>query len=211
MRPGEACTQREVWQASRAPEARPASLALEAWLASQLDKPRVARGSAILACDTFLELLSSLSYFGFIFCFCLLVFVVNYSNNVLLKRNYFGYRGWPDDTIPFRFGEQVPNFTPSSSKDRVERLSQDSQVTLRDLITDAPSKGSNYHLLEKSSLLFGDHVTILDVAIYVYGQRWLRKVESVRIFLPDIAKSYLLVYLQKLLNPHTMNWNASKE
>lgn len=99
----------------------------------------------------------------------------------------------------------MPNFIPSSFTDHVERLFHGSQATLRELITDAPLEGSNRCLLEKSSFLFGDQVTIPDESLYVYEHKWFRKVEGIQMFLPKMARSYPLAYLQKLSVACTMN------
>lgn len=60
----------------------------------------------------------------------------------------------------------MPTFTPASNKNHVERFFQDNQATLRELIIDAPLKG-NHRLLEKSTFLFGDQVTVPDETLYV--------------------------------------------
>lgn len=103
----------------------------------------------------------------------------------------------------------MPNFTLDSFKDRVERISHGSQATLKELITDALLEGSNCCPLEKFNFLFGDQVTTLDETLYVY--KWIWKVEGVQIFLPDITRCYPLAYIQKLLVPHTMGWNVTRE
>lgn len=41
--------------------------------------------------------------------------------------------------------------------------------------------------------------------------KWLQEVNGVQMFLPDMARSYLLVYFQKLSVPHTMSWHVTKE
>lgn len=79
----------------------------------------------------------------------LLFFVVNYSSDVLPKHNYFGYKGGPDDSVQFHFVEPMPTFTPGSSKDHIEKLSEGSQETLRELATDAQLEGTSYLPLEK--------------------------------------------------------------
>lgn len=84
-------------------------------------------------------------------------------------------------------------------------------MTLRELITDAPLERSNRHLLKKSAFLFGDRVIVSDEALYVNEHEWFREVEGVRMFLPDMAKSYPLAYLQKLSVPCLMNLNMIRE
>lgn len=105
----------------------------------------------------------------------------------------------------------MPNFTPNSSKGYVEKLSKGSQAILRELVTDAPLEGSNLCLLEKPKFLFGDEVTVPDEALYVFEYKWLRKVGGVQTFLPDIARSYSLAYLQKLSVSWSMGWNMTRE
>lgn len=136
-----------------------------------------------------------------------LILVVNYFNDTLPKRNYFDYRGGRDGTIQFYFKEPMPTFAPGSNKNNIERLYQSSQTTHRKLIIDVPLKGLNRYLLEKSIFLFGDRVTVSDETLYVDEHKWFWEVEGVRMFLFDIAKSYPLVYLQKLSVPCLIDWN----
>lgn len=73
----------------------------------------------------------------------------------------------------------MPNFTQDNFKDRVERLSQGSQETLRELIIDALLEGSSCRFLEKSTFLFGDQITVPDKALYVDEHKWFQKIEGV--------------------------------
>lgn len=66
------------------------------------------------------------------------------------------YRGGLDGTIPFHFRKPVPTFTPGSTKDRGERLSQGNHSTFRELTTDALQEGLSRCPLEKFAFLFGD-------------------------------------------------------
>lgn len=137
--------------------------------------------------------------------------LVNYSNGVVPKRNYFGYRRGPKNSSRFWFEDSLSIFTLGSSKERVERLSEGSQATLSELATDAPLEETSRCSWEKPWFLFGDIVATLDEVLCVKEHKWLQKVEGVRIFLSDLARSYLLVYLQKLLVPCTMNWHVTKD
>lgn len=95
----------------------------------------------------------------------------NYSNDALPKCNYFRYRGGPDNSAQFQFDESVPNFTLGSSKVRIERLSEGSHTTLRELSADTQLEGTSRHPLEKPKFLFGDEVTVLDEALYVHEHK----------------------------------------
>lgn len=79
---------------------------------------------------------SSLFFFWIFWLIPLLFLISNYSNDVLPKRNYFGYRDGPDNSAWFRFKESVSIFTPDGSKGHIERLSEDSLITLWELATD---------------------------------------------------------------------------
>lgn len=80
-----------------------------------------------------------------------------------------------------------------------------------ELATISPLEGSNHRLLEKPKFLFGDEVTIPDETLYMYQHKWLREGGGVQKFLPDMARSYPLAYLQKLSVLRSMDWNVTRE
>lgn len=84
-------------------------------------------------------------------------------------------------------------------------------TTLRELITDALLKGSNYRLLEKSTFLFGDRVKTSDEILYIDEHKWLREIDGVRIFLPDMVRSYpYYLFFRSSLILIKMSWNITK-
>lgn len=79
------------------------------------------------------------------------------------------------------------------------------------MVTDTLVEGTSRCLLEKPKFLFGDEITVLEEALYVYKNKWLRKVERIQMFLLDMVRSYLLTYLQDLSVLQTISWNVTRE
>lgn len=78
------------------------------------------------------------------------------------------------------------------------------------MITNTPFEGTNHRPLEKSVFFYGDLVTVSDKMLHVDEHKWVREINGIKMFLPGMARSYSLAYLQKLSIPHHMNWNITR-
>jgi len=78
---------------------------------------------------------------------CILLFVVRYSSNPLIKRNHFGHIGSADPNFLFSLRKPVSAFT-GSNEEQQARLIKGTASTLRELISDGRFESANRHLLE---------------------------------------------------------------
>jgi len=82
---------------------------------------------------------------------------VRYSSNPLSKKYYFGHIGDADHNLTFAL-QRTALVTTGKSKERKERISKGSMMTLREIISDGLFETDSRTPLRKLVFLFGDAI-----------------------------------------------------
>jgi len=134
---------------------------------------------------------------------------VRYSSNPLSKKCHFGHVGGADRNLTFVLQKTAP-VTTSKSKERKERISKASMVTLWEIISDRLFETDSRTPLRKPVFLFGDAIDENDRILHDGNYKWLRQIGDRRFFLPNMERMYSLSYLQHMSVHRTMDWDLSR-
>jgi len=108
---------------------------------------------------------------------------VLYSSNPLSKKCHFGHVGGADRNLTFVF-QKTALVTTGKSKERKERISKASMVTLREIISDGLFETDSRTPLSKLVFLFGDAIDEDDRILHDGDYKWFRQIGNRRFFLP---------------------------
>ena len=110
-------------------------------------------------------------------------FAVRYSSNPLSKKCHFGHVGGADHNLTFVLQKTAP-VTTDKSKERKEKISKVSMMTLREIITDGVFETDSRTPLQKPVFLFGDDIDEDGGALHDGDYKWLRQIGDRKFFLP---------------------------
>ena len=82
---------------------------------------------------------------------------MQYSSNPLSKKCHFGYVGGADPNMIFVLQRTAP-VTTGKSKEQRSQISNDSMLTLREIISDSRFESDSRALLRKPDFFFGDSI-----------------------------------------------------
>jgi len=133
-------------------------------------------------------------------------FAVRYSSSPLSKKCHFGHVGGADRNLTFVLQKTAP-VTTGKSKERKERISKASIVTLREIISDGLFETDSRTLLRKPAFLYA--IDENDRILHDGDYKWLRQIGDRRFFLPNMERIYSLSYLQHMSVHRTMDWDLS--
>jgi len=100
--------------------------------------------------------------------------------------------------------------TAGKSKERKDRITKASMLTLRDITSDGLFESDSCALLRKPSFFFGDAITEDDRILCNGDYKWLRQIGDMRFFLPNMERMYPLSYLQHMSVHRAMEWDLSR-
>ena len=124
-------------------------------------------------------------------------FAVQYSSNPLSKKCHFGHVGGADHNLTFVLQKIAP-VTTGKSKERKEKISKASMMTLREIITDGAFETDSRTPLQKPVFFFDDDIDEDDRALHDGDYKWLRQIGDRKFFLPNMERMYPLSYLQHM-------------
>ena len=119
---------------------------------------------------------------------------MRYSSDPLSKKCYFGHIGGADRNLTFALQRTAP-VTTGKLKERKERISKGSMMTLREIISDGLFETDSRTLLQKPVFLFIDAIDEDDRILHDRDYKWLRQIGNRRFFLPNMERMYPLSYL----------------
>ena len=132
-------------------------------------------------------------------------FAVRYSSNPLSKKCHFGHIGGADRNLTFVLQKTAP-VTTGKSKERKERISKASMVTLREIISDGLFETDSRTPLRKPVFFFGDDIDEEYRILYDGDYKWLHQIGDRRFFLPNIERMYPLSIFSICL--FTVRWTG---
>jgi len=127
----------------------------------------------------------------------------------LFKKYHFGHVGGADPNLTFVLQKTAP-VTTGESKERKERISKASMVTLREIISDRLFETDSRTPLRKPAFFFGDAIDEDDRILHDRDYKWLRQIRDMRFFLPNMERMYSLSHLQHMSVHRTMEWDLSR-
>jgi len=119
---------------------------------------------------------------------------VRYSSSPLSKKCHFGHVGDADRNLTFALQKTAP-VTTGKSKERKERISKASMLTLREIIADGLFESDSHTLLRKPAFFLGDSIKEDDSALYDGNYKCLRQIGDRKFFLSNMERTYPLAYL----------------
>jgi len=134
---------------------------------------------------------------------------VRYSSSPLSKKCHFGHVGGADRNLTFALQKTAP-VTTGKSKERKERISKASMLTLQEIISDGLFESDSHTLLRKPAFFFGDSIEEDETALYDRNYKWLRQIGDRKFFLPNMERTYPLAYLQHVPVRRIMGWDLVK-
>jgi len=100
---------------------------------------------------------------------------VRYSSNPLSKKCHFGHVGGADRNLTFVLQRTAP-VTTSKSKERKEKITKASILTLQEIISDGQFELDSRTLLRKPTFFFGDSIEEDETDLYDGNYKWLRQI-----------------------------------
>jgi len=85
--------------------------------------------------------------------------------------------------------------TTGKSKERKERITKASMLTLREIISNGLFESDSYTPLRKPGFFFGDAIEEDDRILYDGDYKWLCQIGDRGFFLPNMERMYPLFYL----------------
>ena len=122
---------------------------------------------------------------------------MRYSSNPLSKKCHFGHVGGADRNLTFVLRKTAP-VTTDKSKERKERISKASIVTLREIIFDGLFESDSRTPVRKPAFFFDDAIEEDDRILYDGDYKWLHQIRDKRFFLPNMERMYPSSYLQHI-------------
>ena len=99
---------------------------------------------------------------------------MRYSSNPLSKKCHFGHIGGADPNLTFALQSTAP-VTTGKSKERNERITKASMLTLWEIISDGLFESDSRTPLRKPVFFFGDAIEEDDKILYDGDYKWLRQ------------------------------------
>jgi len=118
--------------------------------------------------------------------------------------------GGSDPDIVSGLNRTVPAFT-GKNRERQAKLSQDSSLTLWELITDERFESDARSLLRKLNFLFGDSVSEDAEVMYDGSYKWLRRLGGRHFFLMNMERMFSLSFIQSMFLHRSMEWELTTE
>ena len=100
--------------------------------------------------------------------------------------------------------------TAGKSKERKNRISNASTLTLREIISDGRFESDSRALLRKPDFFFGDSIEEDEAALYDRNYKWLCQIGDRKFFLPNMERMYPLAYRQHMSVRQIMDWDLVK-
>jgi len=122
---------------------------------------------------------------------------VRYSSSPLSKKCQFEHVGGADRNLTFVLQKTIP-VTTSKSKERKERITKASMVTLREIIFDGLFESDSRTPVRKPTFFFDDAIEEDDRILYDGDYKWLHQIRDKRFFLPNMERMYPSSYLQHI-------------
>ena len=119
---------------------------------------------------------------------------MRYSSGPLSKKCHFEHVGGADRNLTFALQKTAP-VTTGKSKERKERISKASMLTLQEIIYDGQFESDSRTLLRKSAFFFGDSIEEDETALYDGNYKWFRQIGDRKFFLSNMERTYPLTYL----------------
>lgn len=104
------------------------------------------------------------------------------------------------------FEHQITTPNVNENGEHWAPLENPSVQTFRILVTYRPLESDDNKPFTKLAFVFGDRAKIYDSFMFQVNKRWLRAINNMNVFLPQMDSSYRLSYLQHLFVPRHMNW-----
>ena len=102
----------------------------------------------------------------------------------------------------------MPVFT-GKSQERQSRLTRDSALTLREILSEGRLEPKDRILLRTPAFFFGDSIKEYDEDLYDGEYKWLCQIGNRRFFLPNMEQMFPLSYLQSMLLHKQMDWDLT--
>ena len=100
--------------------------------------------------------------------------------------------------------QKTAHVTTGKSKERKERITKASMLTLWKIISDGLFESDSHTPLRKPAFFFGDVIKEDNRILYYGDYKWLRQIGDRRFFLPNMERMYPLSYLQHMSVHYTM-------
>jgi len=100
--------------------------------------------------------------------------------------------------------------TAGKSKERKDRITKASKLTLREITSNGLFESDSCALLKKPGFFFGDAITEDDRFLCNGDYKWLCRIGDRRFFIPNMERMYPLSYLQHISVHHAMEWDLSQ-
>ena len=131
---------------------------------------------------------------------------MRYSSSPLSKKCHVGHIGGTDPNLTFALQRTAP-VTNGKSKERKDRISKASMLTLREVIFDGLFESDSRTPLRKPAFFFGDTIEEDDRVLYDGDYKWLRQIGDMKFFRSNMEKIYPLSYLQHMSVHRAMEWD----